>query len=376
MLITYVEGNKIGVYKNGKAELFECDYIKRLEKSRTENKKKKKQYYAETEGEKNVEVLLNCVIPTKDKNKYLYSVSVYEGDKKSCYLYYKHLDGKDNREELFTSFKDYEIKRLTDGPNDELYASCQTHAWTLLIEKISKAGQLEDVDGINYGANPTWNTQGELTYNGNDCGALVGYTRKQEQVWNRRKQQYDTKTYVQKLTTYGNTMSTIKPLYDKEGNLYYIKRERKIEKEDANFFIKALLFPVFIVRDIAKICRKKREEKETAVLRNGAFISGGKKLWINNELVDIKKVAKANRKYEDLGFVPADWTLVKVAPNSNEKVLAYGVADYDITYEDGKTVLVYTNGKRVFRVIDGEFNVEREALFDTELCINLSTFRY
>ena len=111
-------------------------------------------------------------------------------------------------------------------------------------------------------------------------------------------------------------------------------------------------------------------------MRNGAFIANGKKLWINNALVEVKKVAKANKKYDDLGFVPAEWTLIKLAPNSNEKVLAYGVADYDIAYENGETYIVYTNGTRVFKLCDGEFNVEREALFDTTCCVKLATAKY
>lgn len=376
MLITFVDQNKIGVYKNGKSELFESDYIKRLEKSRAENKKKTKQYYAETEGEKNVDVLLNCVVPTKDKDKYLYSVSVYEGSQKNCFLYYKTLDGKGSKEQVFISSKDYEVKSLCYGPNAELYATCQTGAWETRMGTIAKLGELQWFDFNSYGENPTWNPQGEFTYNYYTHRASTICKTKTERVWNKRKQEYETKRSSENVISWHGTVDNIKPLYDKDGNLYYIKRERKIEKEDANFFIKALLFPIFIVKDIRRIRREKREREETAVVRNGAFIAGGKKLWINNALVEVKKVAKANKKYDDLGFVPAEWTLIKLAPNSNEKVLAYGVADYDIAYENGETYIVYTNGTRVFKLCDGEFNVEREALFDTTCCVKLATAKY
>ena len=72
--------------------------------------------------------------------------------------------------------------------------------------------------------------------------------------------------------------------------------------------------------------------------------------------------------------MPADWALVK-SSNGQKKVLAYGVADYDIAYEKGQTKIVCTNGKKVFALIDGEFGVEREELFETERCVKLATLK-
>jgi hypothetical protein len=111
--------------------------------------------------------------------------------------------------------------------------------------------------------------------------------------------------------------------------------------------------------------------EELVIAKNGAELNGGKKMWIHNRIVNIKKMLRNNKNFEDLGIVPADWTLVKMV-NGAEKVLAYGVADYDIIEENGKTAVVYTNGKKVFKLTDREFDVEREVLFEAERCVRLA----
>ena len=47
--------------------------------------------------------------------------------------------------------------------------------------------------------------------------------------------------------------------------------------------------------------------------------------------------------------------------------MASGVADYVILEENGRTVIVYTNGKRIFKLVDGK----KEKLFDTGFCVKL-----
>ena len=44
-------------------------------------------------------------------------------------------------------------------------------------------------------------------------------------------------------------------------------------------------------------------------------------------------------------------------------------------HKNGKTKIVYTNGKKVFALMDGEFGVERESLFETERCVKLATLK-
>ena len=143
--------------------------------------------------------------------------------------------------------------------------------------------------------------------------------------------------------------------------------------------MKLLVFPWTCAKVIIDFIRAKQYKAKDYSMevraRNGFLEKDGKTMWINNTKVDIKKETKRNQKYQDLGFVPAEWSLIKIE-KGNEKVLAYGVADYDIAYEKGKTVLVYTNGTGVFKLTEKEFGVEREKLFDTTRCVKLATLRY
>lgn len=89
-----------------------------------------------------------------------------------------------------------------------------------------------------------------------------------------------------------------------------------------------------------------------------------RKEFVRGNLINIDKELKANagKKDKDYGFVPLGWQLVEV---ESDKVLASGVADYDVTAQGD---VVYTNGKHIFALKDGK----RQKLCDADCCLTLS----
>ena len=96
-----------------------------------------------------------------------------------------------------------------------------------------------------------------------------------------------------------------------------------------------------------------------------------KKVFINNNLLNVDKELKKNKKQEDYGFIPSSWKLVKLARGGEaEKELASGVADFCLVEENGKKEFVYTNGKHIFSVEEGQ---KRKKLTDVDFCLKVGS---
>ena len=96
-----------------------------------------------------------------------------------------------------------------------------------------------------------------------------------------------------------------------------------------------------------------------------------KKVFINNNLLNVDKELKKNKKQEDYGFIPSSWKLVKLARGGEaEKELASGVADFCLVEENGKKEFVYTNGKHIF---SGEEGQKRKKLTDVDFCLKVGS---
>ncbi len=383
MVITFVDKNKIGWYKDGKKELFESDYVKSFENSRKANKKAKKQYYEATESGKNVEVLLDYVIPCKDGERCMYAVSVSEGWAGASSIFYKDLVNPAKADELFVKYTIGQVKTMKEK-DGKLYTTLRSYSngFSCWVSVLSKEGKFEDIDSPFLCAeNPSWDCTGRLILNAYDREYDKKIKKdfftpsKIQAYYTDKKKPYFVYSYVAGMEN--NTLiNRIKPLYDKDGNFYYIERNDEPKKPSLFariFYIEIQELIVKLIREI-KGWRNDRWKSDSEIKANNGAMVDGKTMWVNHCRVNIKKEARKNKKYKDLGFIPAHWALVKLS-KGEKKVLAYGVADYDIAYEKGKTKIVCTNGKKVFALTDGEFGVEREVLFETERCVKLATLK-
>lgn len=62
-----------------------------------------------------------------------------------------------------------------------------------------------------------------------------------------------------------------------------------------------------------------------------------KKIFINNNLLNVDKELKKNKKQEDYGFIPASWKIVRLGKDGKgETEIAAGAADFCIVEENWK----------------------------------------
>ncbi len=88
----------------------------------------------------------------------------------------------------------------------------------------------------------------------------------------------------------------------------------------------------------------------------GQSVEAAQKRMLEGILVDISKGGEGS---EDEGCIPADWVLLRQAPDGHFEEVLKGVADYDF---DGDA-LVYSDGRRIIRLEDGKKNVLHKAVF-------------
>ncbi len=396
MKITFADGEKIGVYKDGKKIVYESAYIKKYRENAlrsAKNKEWKKQtdlmiedeYYFNYEDEREVRATVRFVSPTSEENKYLYvfSVNEYSG------IYYKYTDDKEQTEAHFLSSGEYDFQNVYQDETGRMFGTVQTDTVRSNIAEFFQNGDFNFItDGDSYDENPFLRKDGKVIFNtypiGRDANNnFVTYLPSEICA-------LDTDTMQIEEWISDPEYSYIKPIEDSEGNLYCIKKPGR-EKEQGNVFLDILLIPVRIVQAIVGfisafvMCFAKKpmiSGQSVRSIGNGDVAKNGadmKKIWVNNTLINAEKEMKRNKKYAELGFIPKNWTLVKLIRNENgnfegctEYVLAYGVADYDIVEENGEKNIIYTNGKRVIKLIDMGTQGRKEALFDTDYCIKVS----
>lgn len=175
--------------------------------------------------------------------------------------------------------------------------------------------------------------------------------------------------------------SYIKPLADSKGDIYCIKKPGS-EKTGGNPIVEILMIPVRIVQAIAGfisafvMCFSGKslvsgQSGRSALGDGSAAKKGGdaKKVFINNNLLNVDKELKKNKKQEDYGFIPSSWKIVRLGKNgASDTEIASGAADFCLVEEDGKTKFVYTNGKHIFSVEEGQ---KRQKLADTDFCLKV-----
>ena len=88
----------------------------------------------------------------------------------------------------------------------------------------------------------------------------------------------------------------------------------------------------------------------------GQSVEAAQKRMLEGILVDISRGSEDN---DEEGCIPADWVLMRQAPDGHFEEVLKGVADYDF---DGDA-LVYSDGRRIIRLEDGKKTVLHKAVF-------------
>lgn len=400
MKIGFADGEKIGVFENGEKRIYESHYITRYKENALKSAKSKEwkkqtdlmiadDYYFEAENETSFFSCVQCVSPTIEENKLLYAFTV--GDTSG--IYYKYTDDKEKTEAHALSSSDVTFRSLSLSKSGEILGSVQTDSVCSNIA-IFKNGCSEYetlTGGDSLDENPFLDQDGNVLFNSYAVGrdqnnAFITYLP--AQIY-----QINPETLEINEINLDENFSYIKPMKDGAGNLYCIRKPGE-EKQEENVFLQILMIPVRIVQAIVGfisafvMCFAKKPLVSGGSARS--ISSGGdvartggdpKKMWVNNHLINVEKELKRNGKKEEFGFIPKSWTLVRIEKDTNGKFigeyeLARGVADYCVVEENGETLLVYTNGKRVFALKEEkDGTILKKKLFETDCCVKVNALQ-
>ena len=390
MRFVFSDGEKLGVYDDGKIRKFESTYITRYRETATKSAKNKEwktqghaaqmmsEGYYWNEREESVTAAIHGVALTEEDNKIVYAFSVNN----SSGIYSKLLDDEIKTEAHIVSANDVEFMSVSYAADGEMLAAVQVDSVTSRIALFPKnSGDYKCVTGgDSLDENPSFDsTENCVLFNSYGVGRdannnFIEYMP--SEVYRLNLSTLDVELVVS-----DPKFSYIKPLADPKGDIYCIKKPGS-EKTGGNPIVEILMIPVRIVQAIAGfisafvMCFSGKslvsgQSGRSAIGDGSAAKKGGdaKKVFINNNLLNVDKELKKNKKQEDYGFIPSSWKIVRLGKNgAPDTEIASGAADFCLVEEDGKTKFVYTNGKHIFSVEEGQ---KRQKLADTDFCLKV-----
>lgn len=391
MKFVFSDGEQLGVYKDGAVQKFESNYIVHYRETAVRSAKTKEWktqghaaelmeegYLFGGRGETSVTAAIHGVALTEDENRIVYAFSVND----SSGIYSKLLDDEIRTEAHIVSANDVEFMSVSYNSDGEMLAAVQVDSVTSRIALFPKgSGDYKCITGgDSLDENPSFDRSGSaVLFNSYGVGRdgnnnFIEYMP--SEIYRLNLSTLDVEAIAS-----DPKYSYIKPLSDADGNVYCIKKPNR-ERSGGNPLVEVLLIPVRIVQAIAGFISTfvmcfsgKSLVSGSAVDSGGGAAKNGKrdarKVFINNNLLNVDKELKKNKKQEDYGFIPSSWKLVKLARGGEaEKELASGVADFCLVEENGKKEFVYTNGKHIFSVEEGQ---KRKKLTDVDFCLKVGS---
>ena len=383
MKFVFTDGEKLGVYENGEKILMESSYIKRYREtalSSQKNKEWKKKtdtlmndgfYESSPEG---VEARINGVALGEAPDQIVYAFTVDD----SSGIYTKNYTDKEKTESHIVTSNDVDFNSATTCMGGEMLGAVQVNPVNARVALFSNSGDYKSLtDGDCLDENPAFDRKGNVLYNSYGVG---------RDEMNNFVKYFPSEIYRLNVGSLEIEMlasdpkfSFIKPMADADENVYCIRKPAS-ETESGNPLLDILLIPVRIVQGIVGfissfvMCFSGKplvKGKSMQAMGDGGAAKKNNKnpaqLLINQNLINVEKELNKNKKTEDYGFIPQSWKLVKLVKNGEAQELASGVADYCIVEEDGKSLLIYTNGKHIFAIKDGK----KQKLLDTDFCVKV-----
>ncbi len=395
MKFAFIDNENLCVFEDGKIEKYDSTYVANYRETAFRDRKSKEWkknsdamlYDDFFSGNQRVDVEILSVSLTTEEHRLIYAFSVNE----SSGIYYKYTDDEKKTEAHVLSSNDVIFRDVVVNRRGEIFGVVQSSPLTSDIAIFSKdGGDYKCVTGgDSLDEHPFLGENGEVYFNSYGVGRnydneFVKYAPSEILKLNVRSRQIDT------LLSDGKN-SYIKPMFDKEGNLYCIRKPGD-DKETSNPFLNILLVPVRIIEALVgfvslfvKIFAGKPlvdGKGKTSSGGSAAKNADGKKTFVNNHMLNVEKELKRNAKDGEGGFIPRSWKLVKIPKNDDDfgecylptsaVELASGVADFCLLGEGEETLFLYTNGKKVFSLTE---KGDKKKLVSTEFCVKLGVLQ-
>lgn len=392
MRFVYTDGENLCVYQDGKKSVFQSNYISKYRESalntakNREWKKKSEQMLDDFyfEQDETVYAEIHGISLTEEENKIAYTFTVNQ----TSGVYYKYLDDEKQTEVHVISSNEVAFVSYFVNQDGDAVGSVRTGEYSSNIAVFNRSGgdYKTLTDGGSLDENPFLDFEGNILYNSYGVGRdadnqFVTYLPSEILRLDIRTMQLET------LITDEN-FSFVKPITDSDGNIYCI-RKPGAERKRENVFLQIISIPVRIVEAIVgfvstfvKIFTGKPMVSDGGNVKgNGYAAKNGKKdrakIFVNNQMINAEEELKRNQKSEYGGFIPQEWTLIKVRPcgDGSYQILeeiAQGVADYCVLQDGEKTKLLYTNGKFVFECFQENGKWTKNKLFNADCCLKIN----
>lgn len=392
MKFTYIDKENLCIYTDGAVQTMESAYITRyreLSIRDSRNKEWKKQtdnmmYDGFFNQNQTVEASVCALTPTLKENEVLYAFSVNE----TSGIYRKSTDDEKKTEAHFITSNDVTFQEINVRADGMMLGTVKRDFLTSDIAVFSKQGgdYKYVTGGDSLDEHPYLSEDGEILYNSYAIGRdmennFVKYMPSELLKINTRSLQIETVLSDEKY-------SFVKPILDKEGNLYCIRKPGE-EKEKSNLLLDIILIPVRLIQAIGgflsmfvRIFTGKplmRGKGKTAGGGSAAKNMDEQRLFLHNHMLNVEKELKKNAKSDEGGFIPHSWQLVRFKKTgadgffdggydvNHPEELAKGVADFVWTEEGA----VYTNGKRIYTVYEDNGEWKRKKLQNVDFCVKL-----
>lgn len=376
----FSDGESVCISKDGKIEKFESEYIKNY-RERIYNMSKSKEWKYSGEGARfrednylgdNIEVksFVNSVNATETDDKIIYTFVANEASGVIEKSVYEKKDGERfiihiNDGEFVSSDFNVTDKKLVAELRRNFVSS------DLVLLDVKKGDFVSITDGESKDENPSFSKTraGVIYYNsyatGRDShGEFVEYAP--SVIY-----EYNINNLELKEIKADNKYSYIKPIEDKNGDIYCIKKPAK-EKEKRNVFLEILLIPYHIIMAIVNFIQL------FAVIFNGKTLTGkgdnpakgrktdSRKMVIKGNIIEVDKEIEKNKKFKDkdLSFIPHSWKLVKICGNQEIEIKS-GICDFCLT----ENAVICTNGKKIFRIKEDKC----EKVYEGDLILNVAS---
>lgn len=158
----------------------------------------------------------------------------------------------------------------------------------------------------------------------------------------------------------------LRPKLGPDGTLYVIRRPYKSDAPQRLSIVDKVRNIGAAFKGLGKLLQAIGDPEGTAKRTPrvaGQSAEAAQKRMLEGVMVDIARGGTADGGEE--GCIPADWLLMRQAPDGHFEEVCKGVADYDF---DGGAILL-TDGRRIIRLEDGQKTVLHKAVFIPRIAV-------
>jgi hypothetical protein len=359
--------DKMGIVNGSSINYLYSQHLKKYHKNMDDIKKK---HAWKTEGSgaafmgvhnplayyssENVIANINGIAVVPNQSKMLYSISI---DEFSGIFIKNPLDNSE-LEGLVTSNMDNGFFSVDYDERTEKIAVSVSEGHLekhIAVMSIDRGGYNVLTEGESIDENPSWAKTDKNAIYYDSAGIAISSIGELGGLGTKSILKLDLNSGDIEEVVHINKHDCIKPIEDREGNLYFIKRPHDENYSKAASLKDVILMPYKFLKAIFGwmnlFTAKYTGDTLTSVGQNPAKTKQRtqEEIFIEGNLINAEKTLKENQSAGEKfpGVAPRSWELMKMSQSGEMKSIKKGVIDFDI---NSRGEIVYSNGKYLLKV--------------------------